>query len=388
MQVYKAFFKIIWKNIGQIMMYIFIFIGLAVLLTSTNNSSINTDFTESRVNIAFFNYDTNSKLIEGLKEYLAKKGDFINVPDERQRLQDALFYREVEYIVRVPDGFTESFLSGDTPVIEKTTIPGTARGHYLDNLINNYLNTAESYLNNIDDLSKEELIASINQDMSQTTEVVLNNSIEKTSNSVDYPYYFNFMAYTLYAVLIFGVSSVMMVFNESDLKKRNLCSPVKLKNISLQLILGNFTYALLVWLILIFISFVIYGDYMFTASGLLLILNSLIFTLAVLSISYLIGNVVKSRPAMTTINNVFALGTSFISGVFVPQELLGNKLLKIASFTPNYWYIKSNNYIVKLTDYSIKDLKPIFFNMLIVIGFTLAVLSITLVIIKQKRISN
>ena len=74
-----------------------------------------------------------------------------------------------------------------------------------------------------------------------------------------------------------------------------------------------------VWLVLISASFVMYGSYMFTTNGLLLLLNSFIFTLAALSISYLIGNLVKSRGAMSAAANVFALGTSFLSGVFVPQ---------------------------------------------------------------------
>ncbi|MFW6287415.1 MAG: ABC transporter permease [bacterium] len=388
MQVYKALFKIILKNLGQIMIYIVVFISLTVFLANTNTNVTTRDFTETRVNIAFINHDTESKLIEGLKGYLRENSNILNIPDERQRLQDALFFREVEYIVRIPKGFTEAFFSGRESAIEKTTIPGSASGRYIDNIINKYLNTASNYLENIENLSEEQLITYVNDDLSQRIEVILNNPVEETSISEKRAYYFNYMAYSLYAVLILGVSSVMMVFNKTDLKRRNFCSPVKLKNINLQLILGNLTYAVVVWAILIFMSFVMYKDYMFTARGILLILNSLLFTITVLSISYLIGNLVKSKPAMSTIANVVALGTSFISGVFVPQFLLGKAVLRIASFTPNYWYVKSNNSIVKLAEIDMETLTPIFINMLIVLGFALAVLSITLVITKQKRMSN
>ncbi|MFP4661668.1 MAG: hypothetical protein ACLFPF_05715 [Halanaerobiales bacterium] len=100
------------------------------------------------------------------------------------------------------------------------------------------------------------------------------------------------------------------------------------------------------------------------------------------------GWIRRARYIGQAIANVVALGTSFISGLFVPQFLLGKTVLSIASFTPNYWYVKSNNSIVKLAELDIASLAPIFINMSIVFGFALAVLSITLVLIKQKRMSN
>lgn len=385
MQVYKAFFKIVLKNISQIMIYIVVFVTLAVLLSNTNAQATNTNFTETKVNIAFINHDNHSKIVEGLKDFLSKSTNIVNIPDDTQRLQDALFFRKVEYIVKVPKGFTEGLLNGKQIKLEKTTIPNSASGIYIDSIINKYLNTAKIYTSYMENLSEEQLINYINHDLSQNIEVKLNNSVEETSISEGRAYFFNYMAYSLYAVLILGVSSVMMVFNNEDIKRRNLSSPIKLKNMNFQMILGNITFAILVWFILIFASLVMYGKYMFTAKGLLLLLNSFVFTFAVLSISYLIGNVIKSKGAMSAAANVVALGTSFISGVFVPQALLGETVLKIASFTPNYWYVKSNNSIVKMVNFNMGNLTPIFLNMLIVIGFAVAVLSITLVYIRQKR---
>lgn len=387
MQVYKAFFKIIFKNLSQIMIYIVIFIFLTAFLANTNDAT-NTDFTETRVNIAVINHDSDTVLVEGLRDYLAENSNMINIPDDTKELQDALFYRKVEYIVTVPDGFSSRFLSENPLQLEKTTIPGSAKSVFFDTLINKYLNTARTYLDNMGNLSRRQLLNYISQDLSQETVVKVNTSGKEPSKNESLSYYFNYMAYSLYAVLILGVSSVMMVFNDPDLKRRNLCSPVKLHKINLQLILGNLTFSVVVWFILIFMSFVMYGNDMFTGKGLLLLLNSFIFTFTVLSISYLIGNVIKSKGAMSAAANVVALGTSFISGVFVPQALLGKTVLKIASFTPNFWYVKSNNSIVSLANFNMKNLTPIFLNMLVLIGFAAALLSITVLLTKQQRMSN
>lgn len=387
MQVYKAFFKVILKNLSQLMIYIVVFIALAAALANINTKPVNTGFTETKVNIVFINHDTNSKLIEGLKIHLSKKANIVNIQDDTKKLQDALFFREVEYIVKVPKGFTEGLLGEKAIQLEKTTVPGSTSEIYLDNMINKYLNTAKIYSSNIENLSQEQLLRYIDNDLAQKAEVKLNNSLEEISKNEKRAYYFNYMAYALLSVLILGVCSVMIVFNNIDLKKRNLCSPVKLRNMNLQMILGNLSFAILVWLAMIFISFIMYGSHMFTTKGLLFLLNSFVFTFAALSISYLIGNVIKSKNAMSAAANVISLGSCFISGVFVPQALLGKTVLKIASFTPSYWYVKSNNSIANMINFNMENLVPIFLNMLIIIGFAVAVISLTLVVIKQKRMS-
>ena len=388
MQVYKAFFKIIFKNLNQLMIYVVVFVSLSAALAKTYTNPVNTNFEEVKVNIVFINHDKNSKLIEGLKDYLNKNTNMVDIPDDTQKLQDALFFREIEYIIKVPEGFTEKMLRGETTKLEKTTIPGSVSEKYLDNTINKYLNTAKIYTTNIKNISEEQLLKDIEKDLSQKTEVSLNNSVDEASNNEKRAYYFNYMAYAMFAVLILGVSCVMIVFNNIDLKKRNLCTPVKLRNMNFQLILANLSYAVITWFVMIFMSFIMYGSYMFTAKGLLFLLNSFIFTFAALSISFLIGNSINSKAAMAAAANVVSLGSCFISGVFVPQAFLGKSVLRIASFTPNYWYVKTNNSIVNLVNFNMENLAPLFLNMLIVMGFAVAVFSITLVVIKQKRVSN
>jgi ABC-2 type transport system permease protein len=390
MQVYKAFFKIIYKNLSQILIYVGVFFLLTLILTNTYENPVNTNFAETKVNIAFVNHDANSKFVEGLRNYLSINTNIVNIQQDIEKLQDALFFRKVEYIVKVPKGFTQGLLNGKTVQLEKTTVPGSASGIYIDSIINKFLNTAVTYTKNIKGLSNEQLISLIQKDLTQKTEVMINNngSVNQASRNEKCAYFFNYLAYSLFAILILGVCCVMMVFNHSDLKKRNLCSPVKLRSMNLQLILGNFSFAVLAWFIMIIASFIMYGSFMFTTSGLLLLLNSFLFTLTALSISYLVGNVIKSKNAMSAAANVFSLGTCFIGGVFVPQELLGKTVLTIASFTPTYWYVKSNNAIANMVNFKIENLMPIFGNMLIIMGFAVAVLAVTLAMIKQKRTAN
>ncbi len=388
MVAYKAFFKVIYKNLTVLMIYVVVFISLAMALANTYSPAGEASFIDTKVNIVFINYDEETEIVKGLRAYLEKNANIVDIPDETEKLQDALFFKEAEYIIRVPRGFSEGILMGETPQLESTAIPTSPSRIYIDNMLNKYMNTVKAYITAMGDISHAELVRLVAIDLEEKIPVDLIDSQAELANNQKRAYYFNYMSYSIFAVLILGVCTVMLVFNKPDLKKRNLCTPVKIKHMNLQLVLGNISFALLTWLVMVLPSFILYRGFMFTTKGLLYLLNSLIFTIAALSISYLIGNILKSRNAMSGAANVIALGSSFISGVFVPQEFLGSTVQKIASFTPTYWYVKSNNIISGLESFTAEGLRPVFLNMLVIIGFAVAMFSMAMVMIKQWRVSN
>lgn len=388
MQVYKAFFKIIKKNLIEISIYLLVFLFFAILMTTTGSESQNIGFEETKKNIAFINNDKESEIVAGLRDYLSEKANIVEIEDDAEKLQDALFYRKVEYIVRVPAGFSDDFLSGKEFQLEKTTVPNSTAAIYMDSLINKYLNTASIYLKYSDSASQDEIIKNIKKDLEAQTQVTVNSFNTKKANGQKYMYYFNYMAYSLFSVMILGVCAVMIVYNKTDLKRRNHCAPIKTRNINLQLLFGNLSFALIAWALMVSTSFIFYPKQMFSLNGLLFLLNSLVASVTFLSISFLISNIIKSKNAMSAAANVVSLGFCFISGVFVPQEMLGETVLNIASFTPTYWYVKANISIAETVEFSMKNLTPVLTDMAIVLAFALASITVALVIMKQKRTSE
>ena len=385
MQVYRAFFKIIKKNLTEICIYIGVLLFFTIIISSVTSGETMTGFNPTKSNIVFINYDEGSVLVDGLKEYLGEKANIIEKEDDATKLQDALFFREAEYIVRVPKGFSAALSTENEMKLEKTTVPDSATGMYIDLMINKFMNTAKLYKDHLGDKTDAQLLTLIQNDLKNETKVTVNNFNSNASNNKSYVFYFNYLSYSLFGIMILGVCAVMLVFNDINIKRRNNCSPVRLRSINMQLVSGNLSFAGICWLIIVIPSFFMYKDFMFTIGGLLLLLNSFIFTMSTLSISFFIANVIKSRNAMSAASNVVAIGTSFISGAFVPQEMLGTTVLRISSFTPSYWYVKSNNIITDIVNYNTENLMPVIFNMLIILGFAAAFLAVTLVIAKQKR---
>ena len=75
-----------------------------------------------------------------------------------------------------------------------------------------------------------------------------------------------------------------------------------------------------------------------TPRFLLILLTSFFYMLICMSISLLISSFTQNRNAINGINNVVALGSSFLGGVFVPIEVMGDTITGIGKMLPAYWY--------------------------------------------------
>ncbi|MDD2418670.1 MAG: ABC transporter permease [Oscillospiraceae bacterium] len=385
MQVFKTYFKIISQTRTSLIIYYVVFLAISVLISRYSTQPASTDFTESKTRIAVINRDVDSSVVQGLIDFLAQKNNIVDIEDDAEKLQDALFFRRVEYIAIIPKGFSEDFKAGGSKPIEKVIVPGSTTSRYIDMHINRYLHTA-SITASYSRLDADNQARLVSESMAAKAEVKM---LSKTTSNgfIGYIYYYNYFAYVILAISILGISTIMMVFNQPDLRRRNLCSPLKLRSMNYQLALGSAIYSVACWLITVMFGIVIYGESLLS-SGLLpmLILNSFVFTIVCTSIGFLVGVLIKSQNVQAAIVNVLSLGMSFICGVFVPQAILGKTVLRFASFLPAYWYISVNNAIGDLSYKA--DFNKILIPMLIQIGFAIMIFSVTLFISKQKRTSN
>lgn len=388
MQVFKVYFKIIKASIGQMSIYLILFLVISIAYSMSASPKNQGSFSQAKTKVAFINSDETTALTNGFKQYLSKNVNFLSIENKQEKLQDALFLREVEYIITIPKGFTKDFLQGKPVEVEKTIVPNSTTGMYVDMAINKYFNMARVYVNNIPGITEENLVKEVAKGSASETQVQLKTFGDKKLNNAFAVTYFNYLAYSLFAILILGVSSILMVFNDKNLKRRNLCSPMKNRTFNFQLIMGNLVFALVSYVFLTTFGLVINRENLMSYNGLLLCINALVFTIAALSISYLVGLLIKNRSTQNSVANILSLGLCFLSGVFVPQELLSDKALAIGSFNPVYWYVKANNFIGTLSSFNFDNLSPIFTYMLIQLGFAVAIFSVALVISKQKRLTN
>lgn len=386
MQVFKTYFKIIKKNFISIIIYFVVFAAVSVMITASIQSQTNAAFSATKKRIAIFNEENqDSSIINGLMQYLSENAQIVNLADGAESIQDALFYNNVDYVLRIPNGFTDSLTSGNNSVqLERTTTASSAAGMSIDLLINKCLNLTRFYLKNMPGISVSDAVSHVSKDLSVISDVSFQANTEQAT-TVNISYYFQFAAYPLLAILIMGITTIMLVFNEPNITRRNMCTPLSPFRMNLQIFLGNAAFAFTVWIAICILNFILYGHVTFGYGVILLCINALVFTVVCLAIGFLAGKYIRSGVAQSAFANVIALGISFISGIFVPQELLSEPVLKIASFTPGLWYVKAVNGIRDINTFTFQNMIPVINDMLIQLAFAAACILVALVATKQKR---
>ena len=379
MTVFKAFWKVIKKYKGTIILYTVMLVLFGGLNMTSNN--ISTTFVDSKPDILIVNNDEEIGLTKNLVDYLKSNANMIDVEKDEDAINDSLFYREVNYVIYIPKNYREDILNGLDPEIEiKTT--GDYESGLAEILLSRYLKVQKIYSNNIEDES--ELISLINENMNIKTNVELMSKVDTTKTS-KIARYFNFASYSIMAVVIYIICLVLSSFHEKNVNKRNIVSSMNYKKQNRLILYASISYGVIIFILYVLLGIIILGTDILNLRGFIYILNTLLFTFCSLTIALFISTAINNKNAINGIVNVVALGSAFLCGAFVPAQWLPKSVLTLAHILPSYWYINSNDLLANLEVINITTLNRIFINMAVVIGFSLLFIVLNNIASKKKR---
>lgn len=382
MKVFSLYLKILKKNIVIVISYFAIFLGIALVFASSPSQST-VDFTESKTDIVFRNYDEDTQLINNLVKNIEKYVNFKEIEDKN--INDALYFQKITYVITIPKGFTNDFYNGLDPKIETIKIDNKVYNITLESVINKYLNLVNSYKNTIEGIEESVMFESITKDLQKEIDA---SKLHVSNNELSYAgFFYSYFNYILFAIMITIVGLINLKINKFEIKKRMGISPYSQVKTSLEILLGHFLLAFAITTLLVILSFILYPKAMNTDNGKLLIINAYAISLPVLGIAYLISLLIKNGNVLSAITNIISLGISFLCGAFVPQEYLNPNVLKFAHLLPSYYHIYNNNKIISLQTINSSNLSEIITNMLIQILFFIiaAVISVIISYKQQKQ---
>ena len=379
MQVFKAFFKILNKNKTAMIVYMVIYLALTFVLSSNGQKNDTSDFSKVCMEIGVENQD-NGKLGEALVAYLEKENEIKDIPKEREDLLDAMYYRDIQYVLIIPEDFTEKFLAGEREeVLEGTAVPGNNTAYLAKMEIDEFLQKLGMY---IDGGYEPEQAAQKTLDNMEKESKVEFLSVEDSGTKPAAAYFFDYIPYIFLCIMMVSLSCVLIIFNEKNLDARNRCSSMSFFQRNLQMVLGSLGIMLLEYGVFMLVAWVMYPNYMGSFRGILSMGNALAFMLVCLSIAFLAGRQAKDDAQLNMAANVIGLAFSFLGGVFVPIDLMNKGMQKVAKFVPSYWYVSSNNSIWKIK--SLSEAGDIYRNWLIMLAFAIAVFAIALMMNRLK----
>ncbi|MCK9492801.1 MAG: ABC transporter permease [Acholeplasmataceae bacterium] len=377
MTVFKLYFKLFFKKIFTILLYLGIFILIILLIMNSSTERV-PKFEASKTRVAFYDED-NTELTKGLKQYLEQYADYIEIEDNL--LEDAFFYRDIQYIVRVPKGFTDKFLANDPLKIERRLIPDETSGYFIDGKLENYLSLAYTYLNNnLADLNN--VSEKIAETASNETNVFFPEGEIKDFRFITI--YFNTLGYVIAVLIITITGLVITSFTTFEIRRRNIISKVSNNKFNLSLVSGTIVTSLIFVLLFGFLGFILFKELIFTKVGLLMLLNVLVYTIPIITLSYLISILTKNKMLISGLATVISLGAAFISGAFIPQNLLSQSVLNISKVFPMYFLIENNELLAVTNNFSFSNISSYYINLMIMIGFGILYIVIALIISRRK----
>lgn len=379
MIVFSTFWRIVKKYKGTILLYtvmLIMFGGINLTSNSTNDM-----FTPTKPNIFIVNKDSNMGLTKNLINYLKKNTNVVSLEDDEEKINDALFYRDISYVIYIPKNYSKDVLDKKDVTIDiKSSKDYTSS--LTEMMLDKYLNV-QSNLVNITN-NQDELVNMINNTLDVNSEVVVSSKLDNSYlNRVSR--YFNFGSYSLLAVIIFIVTLVINSFKENTINKRIIVSSFNYKKHNSLLMLSSFVYSLIVWVLFSLLSVILLGKDMISIRGILYFVNTFMFVMPTLSFGILISTLVNNKDSIGGIVNVVSLGSAFLCGAFIPTEYLPKIVLSIAHIFPAYYFIDSNNLLSSMEIINFSNLTPVFINYFVLIIFMLIFIVVNNYVLKKKR---
>lgn len=378
MTVFNTFWKVINKYKGTIILFTVMLVAFGGINTTSSNNSL--DFTNNKPDILIINNDQNKGLTKNLISYLKENTNVKNIKEEE--IDDALFYRQVNYIIYIHKNYRNDILSGINPKIDiKTT--GDYDSSLAEIILKRYLKTQEVYSKTTS--NEQELIEKINTNLKTKSEVSITSTVN-TDKTSKVSRYYNFASYSIMYTIIFIICMVLASFNEKVIKKRTIISSMNYKTHNKLILKASFLYSIIVWLLFMVLGIILFTDTVISLRGLIYTINAFIFTFASLTLALLISSLSSNKNVITGIANVVCLGSAFLCGAFIPTTWLPETVIKISRIFPTYWYVNSNDLLSSLEKINLNSLEPIIINMLVVLLFSLIFIVLTNIISKKKQI--
>ena len=382
MTVFKTFFRIVNKLKPTIILYTALLIIFGAVNMKTSDNNIN--FVNSKPDILIINQDVNKGLTKNLIDYIKKNSNIVKVENNEEKINDALFYREVSYVIYIPKDYRKNVLLGKNPKLDiKKTDEYDA--HLSEMMLKRYIKLQNIY--NKEAGSEDELITLINDNINDDVNIKITSKVD-TSKTYNIAYYFNFASYSILAIIIYIVCLVLCSFKEESISKKINISSINYKSHNNKILLASIVFSSIVWLLFVIIGVIVVGDIMFSIRGLISIINSFIFTFCALTLSILISSLTNNKNAISGIVNVIALGSAFLCGAFVPAEYLPSSVLNFAHILPAYYYINSNDLLKNIDVISISSMHSIIINTIIIIMFSILFIILNNVVTRKKRKAN
>lgn len=388
MQVFKTAIRTVLRHPVYLLVYaVFLsFMGVFIASGLTFGGSEDAGFSPYETKFSIIDRD-GSAFSEGLGALLGENGTEVAIEDTEIALQDAVAKGQSAYTLIIPEGYGEAFAKAarngeEAPSLDTVYSFYSIEGSLMDQTVGEYLGIARAYAGLEEDASLLDIAdhaAFVMEDGAQVESVQVGVG---SSEGQRFVFYLQWGTYTLFAAIIVCVGVLMTTLNRTDLRRRNLVSPITMSSYSAQVGASSLLVMVAVWLWTICLGLVVFSDAVshISSTGLFfMIASSFVFATIPLSVGYLLGQLGVGEFASNALGNILGMVISFLGGAWISFDLLDPSVQTLAHFSPAYWYTNALQGAADMTAATPDAVIGVLGNMGMMLLFTVAIFAVALV---------
>ncbi|MGO1560084.1 MAG: ABC transporter permease, partial [Ruoffia tabacinasalis] len=356
MTIYNMIIRIFSKYWKELLIYFLIFLGFVFVAIGQPEGDENQTFSSVTLDIAVVN-QSDDPLGEHLVDYLSESHDVETLSDVTiVDVENEVFSGTYQGMLYIPENFEELVLNGQPDQVELLLNERDMSSAQLNTEVDKYLRLANARVaSGVSDIS--ELTDQLDSTLNETAEVEMVGGLDNQNILLAYTTGIALVGYFVLQIILGTVGMAMSEIKSDKIQDRINLSGISNLKYNTQVVLGQITYGGLILLVTISVLW-FYIPSSIPIDYVRVIISLTLFILTALSMAFLMTSITNNRNIINGLTTVISLGLAFLSGLFIPYEIMGTAIQRIAHFSPLFYFRQSvmkdiNSYSDLLTEWGL-----------------------------------
>lgn len=356
MTIYKMIIHIFSTYWKELIIYFLIFLGFVFVAIGQPEAGENQEFSSVTLDIAVVNH-SDDQLSEHLVDYLSASHEVEMLSDVTiEDVENEVFSGTYQGMLYIPQDFEELVINGQAGQVELLLNERNMSSAQLNTEVDNYLRLANARVaSGVSDTS--ELTNQLDSTLNEIAEVEMVGGLDNQNILLAYTTGIALVGYFVLQIILGTVGMAMSEIKSDKIQDRINLSGISNLKYNTQVVLGQITYGGLILLVTISVLW-FYIPSSIPIDYVRVIISLTLFILTALSMAFLMTSITNNRNIINGLTTVISLGLAFLSGLFIPYEIMGTAIQRIAHFSPLFYFRQSvmkdiNSYSDLLTEWGL-----------------------------------
>lgn len=392
MQVCKCAMQIIRGNLVFPIVYIIGLSFMGVFMAQSFDFG-DIDQTLERKNVEYSVVDRDgSELSRSIEAFLEQRGVPVEIDDSRRAFQDAVAKGQTDYLLIIPEGYENEFRNavleeGELPQLQVVFSYYSSKGILMDEMVDGYLGIVRSLLLASPDAAWGSVLGDAASVASARADVQVFDAGNGVSEADRFIFYMRWSTYTLFAGIVICVGMLISTMNRTDVRRRNLSSPMSYASYNIQLAISCSIFAVMACVWTFVLGLVVFPQTSVAMSfeGLVLCgASMMMYSCMALAFGFMLGQFAAKALMCNAFGNIFGMVISFFGGAWVPLDLMSPDVLALAHWLPGFWYTDACQRAASLDGTALSDVMAVLTDLGVLSLFVLTFLSVGFVAARRR----